>query len=66
MHHNLEILSCDSLKYKMGNSILILLSYLEKITRMKSDKANMASSQVVGIFKINKAAETLFEHIAVC
>ena len=26
MHHNLEITFCDPLKYKMGNSILILLN----------------------------------------
>ena len=30
MHHNLEISACDPLKYKMGNSILILPTCLGK------------------------------------
>ena len=38
MHHNLEISTCDPLKYKMDNSVLILSTYMGESIRMKRVK----------------------------
>ena len=35
IHHNLETSTCDPLKYKMGNTILIVLIYMGKSIRIK-------------------------------
>ena len=37
-HHNLEISTCDHLKYKMGNPILIRSTFMGKSIRMKRVK----------------------------
>ena len=38
MHHNLAFSTCDLLKYKVGNSTIILWTCPEKSIRMKSVK----------------------------
>ena len=37
MHHYLEISTCDPLKYKMGNSILNLSTYLGKFIKNEKE-----------------------------